>query len=322
MNYVRLVLGTIAGVAFAATASAQTVGIGATKTGAVAQITAQISKAVSENADGVQMRTQTMGGTQQYIPVVNAGELDFAISNLPQYWMALKGTGLSEGNKYENLRLVTTMMKFSIGLMIPANLDVKTVADMKGKRLPHGFKAAPLFHHVVAGSLASAGLSYDDVERIPAVGLAQSWRMMMEDKIDGVIVAAGTGFAQQMNAKISGGIRYLSYDNTPEALAGMHKYFPKTYWSVVQPAKGLVGVKEPTTLITYDYLLWTHKGMSDEVVYKVTKVMHKNAADLKAGGPLWRTYEDGPRLAKNHDEAGYHPAAVKYYKEAGLWPNS
>ena len=90
MNYIKLLLGTAAGVVLATTASAQTIGIGATKAGAVAQITATISKAVSEHG-GVQMRKQTMGGTQQYIPVVNAGELEFGISNIAQYHMARTG---------------------------------------------------------------------------------------------------------------------------------------------------------------------------------------------------------------------------------------
>ena len=77
MKLVPLTLATAAAVGLAASASAQTFGIGSTKAGAVSQITATISKAVSEHADGVQMRKQTMGGTQQYIPVVNAGELGF-----------------------------------------------------------------------------------------------------------------------------------------------------------------------------------------------------------------------------------------------------
>ena len=51
------------------------------------------------------MRKQTMGGTQQYIPVVNAGELGFGISNISQYHMAQQGIQLSKGRKYSNLRL-------------------------------------------------------------------------------------------------------------------------------------------------------------------------------------------------------------------------
>jgi TRAP transporter TAXI family solute receptor len=313
----------LAAVAAAATAfaaaptAAQTLGIGSTKAGAVAQTTATISKVVSESGTGLQMRSQTMGGTQQYIPVVNAGEMGFGISNLPQYWMAKTGTGLSEGNKYENLRLIATMMEFSVGWVVTKNSGIKSPKDFKGKRLGHGFKAAPLFQYIQDGGLASVGMTFADVVKVPAVGLSQHWNMFMEGKIDAVIVNAGTGIVKQMNAKISGGVHHISYPNTAEALKGMHRYFPKSQWKVVEPGKGLDSIDAPTNLINYDYMLWTHKGLPDDVAYKIAKIMHTQAAKLKEGGPLWRTYKADARLCLDHDTE-YHPGAVKYYKEAGL----
>lgn len=318
MSITRTVVLAGAAAIVASPAIAQTVGIGSTKAGAVAQITATISKAVSEHGGGLQMRKQTMGGTQQYIPVVDAGELAFGISNIAQYWMAITGTGLSAPNKYDNLRLVSTMMQFNVSFVVPANSGIKTVAGLKGKRLGAGFKAAPLFANIHAGALGTAGLGYGDVKKVPAVGLVQHWRMLMQGKLDGVIAAAGSGFVKQMHAKIKGGIRHISFPNTPDALKAMHKHFPKTYWSVVKPRKGLTGVSEPTNFITYDYMLWTHKKLSNDVAYKVAKVMHKQEAQLKAGGPLWKSYKANTRLAKNQGML-YHPGAVKYYKEAGLW---
>lgn len=321
MNYLKLVLGTAAGVALATAASAQTVGIGATKAGAVAQITATISKAVSEHG-GLQMRKQTMGGTQQYIPVVNAGELEFAISNITQYHMARTGTGLSaKGGPYTNLQLVATMMKFTVSPVVPLSSGITKTSQLKGTRMAVGFKGAPLFVNIHNGALATADLTPADIKPVPQVGLVQHWRAFMAGKLDWVIAAAGSGFVKQMNAKIKGGIRHISFPNNPEALAKMHKWFPKTEWSVVQPRKGLTGVLEPTTFVTYDYMLWTHKGLSNETVYKVTKVMHTQESQLKQGGPLWRSYSADKRLAKPQGHP-YHPGAVKYYKEAGLWPAS
>ena len=266
------------------------------------------------------MRKQTMGGTQQYIPVVNAGELEFGISNISQYWMAVTGTGLSTPTKYDNLRLVTNMMKFSVSMIAPRNSGIKTMADFKDKRVPFGFKGAPLFANLHEGALATADLvSPKDIKPVPQVGLVQHWRAFMAGKIDWVIAAAGSGFVKQMNAKIDGGIRHISFPNTPEALAKMHKFFPKTTWEVVPPRKGLTGVVEPTNFVSYDYMLWTHKALSNEIVYKVTKVMHTQEKQLKEGGPLWRSYQANERLAKPQGHP-YHPGAMKYYKEAGIWP--
>ena len=319
MRWIQTGLGVLAAAALAGTASAQTVGLGSTKAGAVSQITATISKAVSEHAGGLQMRKQTMGGTQQYIPVVNAGELEFGISNIPQYSMAYEGTGLSKGNKYDNLRLVSTIMKFTVSAVVPKKSGITSIEQLKGLRMPVGFKGAPLFVHLFNGSLATVGLTPADIKPVPQVGLVQHWRAFMAGKIDWAIAAAGTGWVKQMDAKIDGGVRHISYPNTPEALKGMHKWFPKSEWSVVQPVKGLTAVVEPTVFVTYDFLLWTHKGVSDDVVYKVAKVMHTQEKQLKEGGPLWRSFSSGKRLVKQHGYP-YHPAAVKYYKEVKLWP--
>lgn len=317
MNYVKLALGTVAGVAFAATASAQTIGIGSTKAGAVSQITATISKAVSEHSGGLQMRKQTMGGTQQYIPVINAGELEFGISNITQFHMARTGTGLSEGNKYDKLRLIATMMKFTVSPVVPLKSGITTTAQLKGTRMATGFKGAPLFVNIHNGALATADLTVADIKPVPQVGLVQHWRAFMAGKIDWAIAAAGSGFVKQMHAKIDGGIRHISFPKGEASLKKMHKWFPKTEWSVVQPRKGLTGVVEPTNFVTYDYMLWTHAGIPDEMAYKVAKVMHTQEKQLKEGGPLWRSYEANKRLAKEQGHP-YHPGAVKYYKEAGL----
>ena len=308
----------LSALALAGTASAQTFGIGSTKAGAVSQITATISKAVSEHAPGVQMRKQTMGGTQQYIPVVNAGELAFGISNISQYYMAQEGIALSKGTKYGNLRLLTTMMKFTVSPVVAIKSGINRVSDLKGKRVASGFKGSPLFVYITSGALATDKLSYADVKKVPQVGLVQHWRAFISGKIDMAIAAAGSGFVKQMQAKIDGGVKHLSFDDSPEALARMQKWFPKSEWVVVKPKKGLTGVLKPTNFVAYDFLLWTHKGMSDDVAYKVAKVMHTKEKQLKAGGPLWRSYKANGRLQKDHGYA-YHPGAIKYYKEVGLW---
>jgi hypothetical protein len=317
MRFTRtLTVGAI--LAFAtASAAAQTVGIGTTKGGATAQVTAAISKIVSSHAGGLQMRTQVMGGTQKYIPIVNAGKLEFGVSNMMQYYMAQKGIGLSKGHKYGNLRLLATMMTFRIGWLVPRNSDIRKVADFRGKRVPHGFKAAPLFHFLLSAGLANGGLSYDDVKKIPAVGLRQHWNMFKQGKLDVAWGGVGAGHVKDMNAKIKGGVRFLSLDSSPEATARTLKFAPKTFFLKVKPAKPFVGVLEPVTIVAFNYMLWAHKGIADQTVSKVVKAMYDNEKELKSMSPLWRTHSS-KGMAKDQGEA-YHPGAITFYKKAGIW---
>ena len=296
-------------------ASAQVASIGTTKGGATAQLSGIISKVVSTHA-GVQMRSQTLGGTQQYIPMVNAGEIDFGLSNLPQYTMAKTGTGLSEGTKYENLQLAATLMIFRVGPIVRREAGIDKLSDLKGKRVPAGFKASPLFSFIGRAMLANGGIGMDDVRPIPVVALRQHWDMLKEDKIDFMIGAVGTGVLAEINASVSGGIKYLSMDTSPEAVKRTLDIFPGSYIDEVKPAKPLVGVLAPVHGLHFDYLLWTHKGASDDLVYKVVKAMYENEKELKESSPLWRSHAS-KRMAKEQ-AFDYHPGALKFYKEAGL----
>ena len=303
------------GTAVAVPASAQVVGLGTTKGGATAQVANAIAKIVTTRSD-LQVRAQAMGGTQQYIPIVNAGELAFGVSNMPQYWMAITGTGLSKGTKHENLRLAANLMTFKVGALVADRSNIKKISDLKGKSSGYGFKAAPLFQYVMTAFLANGGLSFDDVKKVPAVGLPQHWDMLKQGRIDVVVAAAGTGAVKEMDAIIDGGVRYVSLDPSSEALKRTVEAFPRSYLAAVAPAPGMVGVKEPVQMLHYDYMVWTNKTVSDEIVYKFVKTIHDNEKEIKETSPIWRSHTS-KTMAKSQGTP-YHPGAVKFYKEAGL----
>jgi len=307
-----LVLTVISG-----TAAGQAVGIGTTKGGATAQVAAVISKVVSSHAGGLQMRTQVMGGTQKYIPVVNAGDLQFGIANMMQTWMAYTGTGLSEGKKYDNLRLVATMMTFRVGAIVAGNSEIRKISDLKGKRIPFGFQAAPLFQHLMTAYLANGGLGWDDVQKVPQIGLRQHWDALKQGKIDVVSAAVGAAAIKDMNAKIKGGVRYVSFDASPAGRARILKHAPKTYLTLVNPAKPFTGVLEPVYTIAFDYMLWAHKGVPADEVAKVAQAMYENEKELKASSPLWSSHSS-QKMAKDQGMP-YHPGAEAYYKKVGIW---
>ena len=309
---------TIAGIASLAASPgwAQTVGIGTTKGGATAQVANAISKVVSAHS-GLQMRTQVMGGTQKYIPVVDSGELEFGISNIMQYFMATDGSGLSEGHKYDNLRLAATMMTFRTGALVAINSGINTTADLKGKRVPSGFKGAPLFQFLMTSYLANGGLTWDDVDKVPQIGLRQHWNAFKEGKLDVVVGAVGSGAIKDMNAKIKGGVKYVSLSREPGAAEATLKIIPKTGFLEVKPAKPLVGVLGPTNVIAFDYNLWVNKDVSDDIVYKVVKAMYENEGELKETSPLWLSHSS--KTMARDQGLNYHPGAIKLYKEVGIW---
>jgi len=309
-------VGAAALLALSGALSAQTVGIGTTKGGATAQVSAAIAKIVSQYS-GLQMRPQPMGGTQQYIPPVNAGEIEFGIANMMQTYMAFTGTGLSEGAKAGNLRLVANMMIFRTGVLVRKDSDIKSPADYKGKRIPHGYDSSPLFHHLWSGNLANGGVAWDDVRKVPMVSLAAGFNAFKDGKIDAVVAAVGSGIVSELNASVSGGVRYVSMIDTPEARQRTLKQSPSTFLVEVKPLPNLVGISTPTKVLGFDYVLWAGKGVSNDVVYKVVKAMYEHEKELHGISALWRSHRS-KNMAKDQG-LPYHPGAIKYYRESGIW---
>ena len=290
-------------------------GIGTTKGGAAGQVAAAIAKVVSTQGD-LQIRTTPMAGTKQYIPLVNAGRLEFGVANLPQVTFAVRGKSLFEGHPLPDLRMVATLMLFRLGLVVPDGSDIHSVADLRNRRVPSGFKAAPLFKVLFDGVLATDGLSYDDVERVPVSSLGQSWELFMQGKVLAVIFTIGTGALKQAEVAL-GGVRFLSFNDSPQALAGLQAHVPQSYFRLIQPAPELTGVKGPTILMAYDYTLFTGKDVADDLVYYVARLMYESVDELRATGPLWAEFL-GEGMSKDVG-LEYHPGAVKFYKEMGLW---
>jgi len=314
---IRLLVAAITAAALGGAANAQTVGIGITKGTALDQMAAALSKTVSSHGN-MQMRPQPMGGTQTYIQVVDQGKLEFGIANVMQTYMAVHGTGISEGHKFPNIRAVATLMAFRNGLVVANNSGIKTAADLKGKRLPYGFKAAPLFRYFIDATLANGGLTAADVTQVPAVGLFQSWNLLKQGKVDGAITGLGAGPTTEMNATIPGGIRFIDMETTGPRAEKTLSFLPGLYFTKVNPSPKFAGIHGPTDTFGYYFVLFGHKDVPDDVVRRVAKAIYENVDEIKATAAMWVSFS-AATVGKQHKGIPYHPAAEAFYKQVGIW---
>jgi TRAP-type uncharacterized transport system substrate-binding protein len=67
-----------------------------------------------------------------------------------------------------------------------------------------------------------------------------------------------------------------------------------------------------TKVFAYDYLLFAHKDVPDDVVTKVLTALHEGEEGLKATSPLWREYD--PALIGKSLGLDYHPAAEAFHQ--------
>ena len=304
-----MMLGAFASTALALPAMAQTVGLGTTKGGATAQIANAIAVVVSA-AGEVQVRPQVSANTSQYIPLVNAGRLEFGIANYPQTHYAVEGTGMSsEANP--DLRVVAALFPFKAGILVPIELGVTSFADLAGRNVPR-FPDGSLGDFIIRAALNAGDLTYADVTEVPIANFPRMFDAVKQGQTDISIAAIGSKPTYDIEAAV-GEISFIPFGDGDEAK--VTELLPGASLQDIAASDELPGLDEGTRVFAYDYLLFAHKDVSDDVVTKVLTALHEGEEGLKATSPLWREY-DPAKIGKALG-LDYHPAAEAFHKANG-----
>ncbi len=299
-------------------ARAQPVSIVTTPSGTYTNsATAAMAKVISEKS---KVRAVIQAQAMQGMIPVEAGTAEFGTSNSFDTTFYVTGTGDYEGQPHPNLRLVGSLLPYRVGLHVRADADIKTIADLKGKRVSAGFNAQKTIARITEALLANAGLGYKDTVEVLAPNVSRSADDFSSGKVDVLFFALGSAAVKQAAATV-GGVRVLPIDDSPEAVKRMQAVLPGAYLVDVVPSPANEGVSQPMKVLTFDMVLGVHVSVPDEIVYEVTKALHQHKAELAATFPPFNLFEPD-QMAKPVAGVAMHPGALRYYREAGLVPKS
>lgn len=302
------------GLTAASGAPAQTLTMGTTAPGTLIYSTgAAVAKVLAEH--GVQVRLQPMAGAQAFAPLLGTDEVHIGMLNIDNLVQAYNGKPpFKQANP--NARLLTVLHPFSVGLIVRKDSPIKSIADVKGKRVVGGYNQMPYIATVVRAMLATANLTYDDVEVVPVPIINRGLEDFDQNKVDVTYHAVGAARANESDVNV-GGIRYLPIETSPDALERMRKVLSVTY-SRTLPAGYAPGINAPTPAMTYDQVLAVGANMPEATVQKILQILHDNKAALAAGYLVLKDFE--PKQMWKSYPIPYHPAAVKFFESKGYKP--
>jgi TRAP-type uncharacterized transport system substrate-binding protein len=97
----------------------------------------------------------------------------------------------------------------------------------------------------------------------------------------------------------------------------MAAVYPGSY-PAIQKAKSATGVLTDTALLNNDIYLVAAKAFNDDAAYAVVKALWNNIKELGAAHPSMRSWRQS-RMVSKAAYIPYHPGAIRFYKEKGLW---
>lgn len=272
-----------------------------------------IANAVSQPGKIV-ATAQASNGSVANVTAIAGGAAESGFSQADVATWAQKGTGIYEGKpNVPGLRLIANLYPESVHVVVKKGSGIKTVADLKGKRVALDEPGSGTLVNARA-ILAAYGIKEADIKP-EYIKPNQAGDKMKDGSLDAFFFTGGApaGAIAEL-ASAGSGIDILPIDGAQaEALKKASPFFADD----VIPADTYKGVGQVKTLAVGAQ--WVTGDKADaNVVYEIVKALFSDAGQkaMAAG------HAKGKFITKENAVKGagipFHPGAEKFYKEAGV----
>ena len=259
-----------------------------------AKVTVQATKASAENLNLLQS---------------GRGEIAFTLADaLSDAWKGEKESGFAA--PLTKLRAVAGIYSNFIQIVATAESGIKTLADLKGKRISVGAPKSGTELNARA-IVRAAGMKYSDFSKVEYLAFGESVELMKNRQLDVTLQSAGLGVASIRD--LASAMKIVVVPIPADVVA---KVGDSAYQAAVIPANTYTGQTADMATVAIKNFLVSHEGVSADIVYAMTKSMFDNLDTLVAA------HSAGKGITKAGAISGtgvpFHPGAVKYYREVGL----
>jgi hypothetical protein len=324
-RHVRKSLGSVAAAALLAAglagaaapdARAQQITIGSNPQGSLYYVVGGGLAALFSEAMDRPAIVQPYAGSSVYLPLIANGEVTAGLSSSLDSGRAFRGVGDAEA--LTDLRAVARLWPLAYGYMVRAEDGLDTVADLEGRRVVVEIRANAALEAANRAILATAGLDESTVDAVAIGNLPQGTEGVVEGSIDATSVAVGIPLTRQAHASISGGIAYAAVTGDNATDAFLESQLPGLYMLTVEPSDARPGVQVPTPVVGFDVFLVADADTPDADIAGMLDALSDGFGQLQEDYPALRS-GSADLLGAPTNTVPYHPAAVAWFEEQGLW---
>ena len=271
----------------------------------------------------IQASAQPHAGSSVYLPLVQSGEVTLGFSSALDTNLAYNGRESYEKiGALTKLRSLTRIWPLPYSLFARADSGMTQVSDLKGKKVAINFKANAALDAANRAILRAAGLNPEtDVENVTISGIPEGYKLVSSGGVAAAATALGIPLARKAHASVPGGIVILAVNGEGATDEALGADVPGLYMAKSKPGKNNPGVSEEINITGFDIFLLTSADLSEDDAYTLVKTVHENFAQLQKDYPVLRRNKP-EQLSWPTNTAPFHPGAIRYFKEAGLWSDA
>jgi len=270
-----------------------------------------MAKIIQEEIPGARV-TVMPGGSVSNIKGTSTGIYDLALTHTQDIADAMSGHGVFK-EKILNLRGLMNLWTNYVQIAVRADSDIKSVADLKGKRIAPGQKG---WGGEAATQLVLSlyNLSYKDMSKLEFTGWSGMVDLFKDRHVDAAVACSTAGVSAFQEMSLGGkGIRILPLSE--EAIGKADKLNPG-YFKNILPPKTYKGQEEAVPTLGSTTILFSRDNLPEDLIYKIVQALLKRKAELVSTLSAFNelTLEFAPKVPA----VPLHPGAAKFYREKGV----
>ena len=252
------------------------------------------------------------------LPVKN-GQVQFSANGVGGAYLAQEGVyefGAPDWGPQPIRGLMLNTADQVLTVIAAKDSGVKTVADLKGKRVAWVI-GAPSLNQNITAILAFANLTWNDVKKVEFGGFGAAMDGVVNNQVDAAFTSSISGKAYAIAKSPRGLVYPVIAHSDKEGWKRLNAIAPFFF-----PFMGTEGAElskdKPAESASYPYpILMSYSAQDAELVYNMTKAMvetydmYKSAAPGNAG---WAVERQNFAWV-----IPFHDGAIRFWKEIGKW---
>jgi TRAP transporter TAXI family solute receptor len=269
-----------------------------------------LAKIYGEEIEGARTSVQATKASVENLNLLQQGKGEVAFTLGDSLLLGYQGDE-EAGFKapLDQLRGIAAIYPNYIQIVATADSGIKTLDDLKGKRLSVGAPKSGTELNARA-ILGAAGISYDDLGKVEYLPFAESVELMKNRQLDATLQSAGLGVASIRDLAASVPIQVVAVPADLVASVG------SPYIAATIPAGTYDGQDEDVPTAAVINFLVTHSEVDDDVAYAMTKALWENVDSLVSAHAAAKDIK--PEQAVAGMPVPLHPGAERYYREKGM----
>ena len=258
---------------------------------------------------GAQLMIQASGASKANILDVDDGIVDMAIVQNDVMDYAYNGTSLfADVGAIKSFSTLGAAYAEVCQIVAKADSGIKTVADLKGKKVSVGDSGSGVEFNAQQ-ILGAYGITFDDIDK-QNLSFQASADALKDGKIDAFFCTAGAPTVAITDLSTTTGIVLVEID--AEHLANLQKDYG-FYAAYTVPAGTYKGIDADVTTVAVKATFIVSNDLDEETVYQLTKAIYENKGEYSHE----KAAEMSLEYAVSSISVPFHPGAERYYKEVG-----